>query len=138
VKTVLDEGVPADIVPPLRKLGADIEPFRSEWRGLTNGLLLSAVEQAGFSLLLTNDKNMGFQLNLRRLRLAIVALPINRPDILLARQTDILDTLRSAQRGQFISIGFDGRRIVRSADAAGAVKTDELPQLPPFNPYWRH
>ena len=132
MKSTIDEGVPDDLVSALRALGADIESFRPEWRGLTNGRLLAAIERLGFSLLLTNDKNMGFQLSLPRLRLAIVALPINRPDILVARKADIFDTLLKASRGQVVSIGLDGRRLVRSAGANGGVITAELPQLGSF------
>lgn len=132
MKIVLDEGVPDDIVPPLRRLGALVDPFRSDWRGFANGVLLATNEQAGYALLLTNDKNMGFQLNLRRLRIAIVALPINRPDILVARVVDILDTIRNAKLGRVIAIGLDGRRLVRSADAAGTIMTEELPRLSAF------
>ena len=132
MKSVLDEGVPEDIVAPLRRLGAAVDPFRLEWRGFANGVLLAAVEQAGYAVLLTNDKNMGFQLSFQRLRIAIVALPINRPDLLLKRLADILSTIRAAKSGQVVSIGLDGRRIVRSADAAGRIIVDELPQLPAF------
>lgn len=132
MKSVLDEGVPEDIVAPLRRLGAAIDPFPPEWRGFANGVLLAAVEQAGYSILLTNDKNMGFQLSFRRLRIAIVALPVNRPDVLLRRLADILNTIRAAESGQVVSIGFDGRRIVRRADAAGTIILGELPRLPPF------
>jgi hypothetical protein len=38
VKAVLDEGMPEDIVARLRRLGAAIDPFRPEWRGLVNGV----------------------------------------------------------------------------------------------------
>jgi hypothetical protein len=132
VKAVIDEGVPEDLVEPLRRLGAAVHPFEPAWRGFANGVLLTAVEKAGYSLLITNDKNLGFQLNLRRLRLAIVALPINRLDILIARSADILSSIQSAKLGQVLSIGLDGRRLVRSADSAGTIITDELPRLSPF------
>jgi hypothetical protein len=132
VKAVLDEGVPDDIILPLRRLGASVDPFREEWRAFANGALLKAVEQAGYDRLLTNDKNMGFQLNLRLLRIAIVALPINRPDILLARNADTLNTMRAIKPGQVVWIGLDGSRIVRSADKAGVILSEELPRLPPY------
>jgi hypothetical protein len=132
VKAVLDEGMPDDIILPLRRLGASVDPFRKEWRGFANGVLLKAVEQAGYDLLVTNDKNMGFQLNLRLLRIAIVALPINRSDILLARNADTLATMRAIKPGQVVWVGLDGIRIVRSADNAGVISTEELPRLPPY------
>jgi hypothetical protein len=132
VKTVLDEGVPEDIVEPLRRLGADVAPFWPEWRGFKNGVLLEAIEQAGRQLLLTTDKNMGFQLNLQRLRIAIVALPITRPDVLTSRAADIFDTICNAKAGEVIWIGVDGRRVGRSAGPQGTLVTRELARLPAF------
>jgi hypothetical protein len=132
VKAVLDEGVPDDIIAPLQRLGAEVEPFREVWRAFANGVLLRAIEQAGYDLLLTNDKNMGFQLNLRNLRIAIIALPVNRADILIARIADVLDTMRNVKAGQAVWIGLDGRRIVRSADDAGTILNEELPRLPVY------
>ena len=117
MKSVLDEGVPEDILEPLRRLGADVEPFSPEWRGFKNGALLEVIERAGRQLLLTNDKNMGFQLNLQRLRVAIIALPITRPDVLSSRAADIFDTICDAKAGEVVLIGLDGRRVIRSAGA---------------------
>ena len=68
----------------------------------------------------------------RLLRIAIVALPINRPDILLARIADTLDTMRAVKPGQVVWIGLDGKRIVRCADNAGAILAEELPRLPTY------
>jgi hypothetical protein len=132
VKTVLDEGVPKDIVEPLRRLGADVEPFKPEWRGFKNGVLLEVIERAGRQLLLSNDKNMGFQLNLQRLRIAIVALPITRPDVLTSRAADIFDKICGAKAGEVVLIGLDGRRVIRSAGARGTLVTRELARLPAF------
>ena len=134
MKATLDEGVPDDIVEPLTRLGARVDPFAAEWRGFSNGILLAAVEQGGYELLLTSDKNMGFQVNLRRLRLAILALPTNRRVILMPRVADIAATMTLVRAGQALTMGMDGRRFVRAADATGAVVTDDLPRLPPF---WR-
>jgi len=44
------------------------------WDTLTNGDLLTEAERAGFDVLLTADKNMRYQQNLRGRRIAIIVL----------------------------------------------------------------
>ncbi len=44
------------------------------WDRLRNGELLNAAEAAGFDVLLTTDKNMRYQQNLTRRRIAIILL----------------------------------------------------------------
>jgi len=46
------------------------------WHKLSNGELLKAAEEAGFDVLLTTDKNIRYQQNLKGRRLAIVVLGI--------------------------------------------------------------
>ncbi len=43
------------------------------WAELGNGDLLRAAERAGFALMVTGDKNLSFQQNLRLVELALVA-----------------------------------------------------------------
>ena len=44
------------------------------WNRLTNGDLLAVADEAGFEILLTADKNMSYQQNLSRRKIAIVVL----------------------------------------------------------------
>ena len=44
------------------------------WESLANGALIEAVEAAGFDVLLTTDKNIRYQQNLKNRSLAIVVL----------------------------------------------------------------
>ena len=44
------------------------------WDRLSNGVLLKAAEEAGFDLLLSTDKNIRYQQNLKGRRIAIVIL----------------------------------------------------------------
>ena len=44
------------------------------WDRLANGALIAAVEAAGFDVLLTTDKNIRYQQNLKNRSLAIVVL----------------------------------------------------------------
>lgn len=57
-----------------------VEAFTKGWDRLVNGDLLKAAEDAEFDLLLTTDKNMKYQQNLKDRRIAIVVLGnSNRP-----------------------------------------------------------
>jgi hypothetical protein len=44
------------------------------WNTLSNGELLKAAEEAGFDVIVTADKNMRYQQNLARRRIALVVL----------------------------------------------------------------
>ena len=70
---LFDQGTPA----PLRHhlTGHHIkEAYELGWDRLRNGDLLTAAEAGGFDLLLTTDKNMRYQQNLKGRMIAIVVL----------------------------------------------------------------
>jgi hypothetical protein len=51
-----------------------VEAIARGWDRLSNGELLKAAEEAGFDLLLSTDKNIRYQQNLKDRRIAIVIL----------------------------------------------------------------
>jgi hypothetical protein len=51
-----------------------VEAIARGWDRLTNGALLKAAEEAGFDLLVSTDKNIQYQQNLKGRRIAIVIL----------------------------------------------------------------
>ncbi len=65
MKIVVDEGVPRQLVDALRDAGLDAHKFKAEWKQLTNGALIAAVEGADSDILITNDKNMSNQQSLK-------------------------------------------------------------------------
>jgi len=70
---LFDNGTPA----PLRyalKGHTVVEATERGWDTFANGELLAAAEAAGFEVLLTTDKNMRFQQNLKGRKLAFVVL----------------------------------------------------------------
>ena len=72
---LLDHGTPA----PLRLFlkGHTVRKAKDlGWDTLTNGELLKAAKEAAFDLLLTTDKNIGFQQNLAKRVIAVVVLGI--------------------------------------------------------------
>ncbi len=70
---LFDQGVP---VPLRRHLVADsiATVYEQGWSTLINGALLSAAEDAGFTVLITTDQNLRYQQNLRARQIAIVVL----------------------------------------------------------------
>ena len=76
---LFDHGTPRSIARWLTGHSV-VEAFNKGWDRLVNGELLKAAEDAGFDLLLTTDKNMKYQQNLKGRRIAIVVLGnSNRP-----------------------------------------------------------
>src|ERR1039458_10596657 len=68
---LFDNGTPA----PLRyalKSHLVLEAIERGWDRLLNGELIAAAEAAGFELLLTTDKNMRYQQNLKGRKIAFV------------------------------------------------------------------
>ena len=70
---LFDNGTPA----PLRHLlkgHVVVEAIERGWDRLANGELIAAAEAAGFEVLLTTDKNMRYQQNLKGRKIAFVVI----------------------------------------------------------------
>jgi hypothetical protein len=73
MRILFDHGTPAPLIPFLE--GHTVTKAKDAgWDKLVNGELLKAAEDAGFELLLTTDKNMAAQQNLKVRTIAIVVL----------------------------------------------------------------
>ena len=91
MRLLFDHGTPA----PLRFFLAGHTVKKAKdlgWGGLSNGELLRAAEEASFEILLTTDKNIRYQQNLVKFRIAILQLSTN--DIRRIRAA--ADIIRSA------------------------------------------
>ncbi|RST85248.1 hypothetical protein EJC49_16575 [Aquibium carbonis] len=75
MRTIVDEGVPRRIVFPLREIGCSVDSFPNAWKGYKNGKLLKIVVEGGYGCMLTCDKNLAHQQNLKAAGLALVVLP---------------------------------------------------------------
>jgi hypothetical protein len=70
---LFDQGTPVPIRPFLK--GHTVETaWQRGWDKLKNGDLLRAAEEAGFEVLVTPDKNIRYQQNLKNYTIAIVIL----------------------------------------------------------------
>jgi hypothetical protein len=73
MRILFDHGTPAGIARALS--GHEItEAIDRGWEKVSNGELIAAAEAEGFDLLLTTDKNIRYQQNLRARKIAIVVL----------------------------------------------------------------
>lgn len=80
------------------------------WDTLTNGALLNAAEEAGFEMLLTTDRRMRYQQNLRVRRIAVVVLTGSTKWSRVRQHTDrIAATVATATQGSYseVEILFD-------------------------------
>lgn len=71
------------------------------WSKLLNGELLRVAEEAGFDVLLTTDKNLGYQQNLSERKIAIVALGTNRWSFLELALNRIAEAVNAAAPGSY-------------------------------------
>jgi hypothetical protein len=108
---LIDESLPRALGRALTGYDAQtVRPMR--WNGLSNGALLSAAAAAGFDALVTADRNLEYQQDLRRVRLGIVVLraPSNRVADMLTLAPSVLKALAVIVPGQVIRIGEQGPR----------------------------
>ena len=75
------------------------------WNTLSNGALLDAAEDAGFDLLLTTDRRIRYQQNLRARRIALVVLTGSTKWSLLRQHADrIAAAVASATFGSYSEV----------------------------------
>ena len=86
-----------------------VEAIARGWDRLANGLLLMAAEEAGFDLLLSTDKNIRYQQNLKGRRIAIVVLSNSRRPAVHGYIDRVISAVNAATPGSFteVEIPFD-------------------------------
>lgn len=103
MRILFDQGTPVQI--GLSLSAHSVRTAREQgWSALANGELLRVAEEAGFDLFLTTDKNLRYQQNLSKRKIAIVVLgnglwPIVRP--MLAR---VAAAIEAAQPGSYTEV----------------------------------
>jgi hypothetical protein len=76
LKILLDEGVPKIIQRRLTKLSiSNVEEMG--WRGIKNGALLDLMAAGQFQVLITADKNLPLQHNLKKRLVSAIIIPAN-------------------------------------------------------------
>jgi hypothetical protein len=78
------------------------------WDTLTNGDLLAEAERAGFDVLLTADRNMRHQQNLRGRRIALVVLSTPQWPVVRLHVARIAAAVSAATPGSYIDVNLQG------------------------------
>lgn len=101
MRVLLAESLPRDLVAHLPDI--DVATVQDQgWAGMRNGALLQAAGEAGFTALLTADRNLEHQQNVSRSGLALIDLRArsNRSPDLLPLVPRLLAVLPGARMGQ--------------------------------------
>ena len=77
------------------------------WAELENGSLLTAAESAGFVLMITADKNLSYQQNLSKRKLALIVLSTNRWKVIKESTARVVQAVDVASQGSFQRVVFD-------------------------------
>jgi hypothetical protein len=97
---LFDQGTPVPIRPFLQ--GHTVKTAAEQnWAALGNGALLDAAEAAGFEVLLTTDKNLAYQQNLRGRKIAIVVIGNPQWPVLRRYVQAVVEAINSAIPGTF-------------------------------------
>ncbi len=104
-RVLLDHCVPRRVRQAL--VGCDVATaYQRGWNELKNGALLEAAECGGFDVLVTADKNLRYQQQLAKRRIAIVELPTNSLPALLPHFTTIADAVNRIQPSDYVELSF--------------------------------
>ena len=77
------------------------------WDTLSNGDLLAAAEASGFDVFVTADKNMRYQQNLARRRIALVVLGTPQWPVVKLHLEKIADAVTTATPGSYTEVKFE-------------------------------
>ncbi len=103
MRILFDHGTPAPLSPFLE--GHTVTKAKDAgWDRLNNGELLKAAEEAGFEVLVTTDKNMVAQQNLKRSTIAVVVLGNSRWRIVQRHVRKIAAIVNAATPGSYSEV----------------------------------
>jgi hypothetical protein len=104
---LFDQATPVPMIP--YPMGHSVRTAAQEgWDRLKNGELLGAAERAGFDLILTTDRNMPFQQNLARRKIAVMVLTRQQWPQLLPHVDLVIKALSTIQPGTCTEVEIPG------------------------------
>jgi hypothetical protein len=103
MRILFDQGTPAPLIPFLESHTV-AQAKDLGWDKLVNGELLKAAEEAGFEVLLTTDKNMAAQQNLKSRTIAIVVLGNSQWRIVQRHVRKIASAMNAATPGSYSEV----------------------------------
>jgi hypothetical protein len=101
---LFDNGTPRTLARYLISRHTVTEARACGWDMLENGKLLDAAEAAGFEVLLTTDKNIRYQQNLLKRKIAVVALGQGRWTLIRPHIIRVSEAVDGAKPGTFTEV----------------------------------
>jgi predicted nuclease of predicted toxin-antitoxin system len=109
VKVLFDHNIPKKLRTHLP--GHDVTTSRElGWDALKNGELLAVAELNGFEVMVTGDKNLSYQQNLKGRQLALIVLGESDWNILKHVSKSVATALEEAGPGSFQEVLFGHQR----------------------------
>jgi hypothetical protein len=115
MRVLFDHSTPA----PLRRylLGHDVkEAVDQGWDQLSNGDLLAAAEREGFEVLITADKNIRYQQNLKDRTIAIIEIGTPQWPIVQLHTDKVFAALNAAKPGSYTQVDIPWKKKDREAE----------------------
>lgn len=103
MRVLFDHNVPSRLAVHLQGHSVSTAVERG-WDQLTNGDLLGAAEAAGFDVLVTADKNMRYQQDLSRRKIALVVLGNSPWPLVKQHVGTIRAALDEARSGSYVEV----------------------------------
>jgi hypothetical protein len=100
---LFDNGTPAPL-PHALPGHVVVEAIERGWDRLLNGELIAEAEAAGFDLLLTTDKNIRYQQNLKGRKVAFVVLGNQQWPVLRRHVDKVLAAVNAATPGSYTEV----------------------------------
>ena len=101
---LFDNGTPRTLARFLIGHHTVTEARSRGWAELENGDLLSEAEAAGFEVLVTTDKNIGYQQNLSGRKIAIVVLGKGRWSLIEPHVWQVVAAVNASRPGSYIEV----------------------------------
>lgn len=105
---LFDHGTPAPLAPFLTEHVVR-KTKDMGWNTLANGELLKVAEEAGFELLLTTDKNIRYQQNLSKRKIAILVLADPRWPVVRLHVQRVVSAVNAAKAGTYTEVEILGK-----------------------------
>jgi len=103
MRILFDNGVPTPLRHAL-KGHVVVEAFERGWDRFLNGELIAVAEAAGFEVLLTTDKNIRYQQNLKARKIVFVVLGNQQWPTLRRYAEKVVAAINAATPGSYIEV----------------------------------
>jgi putative NIF3 family GTP cyclohydrolase 1 type 2 len=100
---LFDNGTPRGLARFLS--GHSVNEARSRgWEELANGDLIEAAERAGFDVMVTTDKNIRYQQNLKARKIALIVLEHSQWPMVKLVAENIVEAVNAALPGSYVEV----------------------------------